>query len=249
MASRSRWLVGSSKMRMLGLVRMSLQKTSRACSPPRQRLGRLVAFFAAEKHLAEDAANLFDVGRGVPAMQPLGDGEAVLDGCADVLREVADLRLVAPEDGAGVEREFLVGEAGIVGQQALEQGGLAGAVAAHEADFFAAQHVGGEAVDDLLIAVELGEVLELENVLAAGPDLIETDVGALDVGAGQFVGLQALDFLAAAGDLRGARAGGEAGDELVELGDLLFALRVLRLRAWSGSASWPSPSRRSRRCR
>src|ERR1019366_8551006 len=29
------------------------------------------------------------------------------------------------------------------------------------------------------------------------------------------------------GDLRGARSGGEAGDEVVELGDLLFALGVL----------------------
>ena len=38
--------------------------------------------------------------------------------------------------------------------------------------------------------VELGEVLELENVLAAGAHLVEPDVGALDVGAGQFVGLR-----------------------------------------------------------
>ncbi len=182
-------------------------------------------------------------------MEPLGDGEAVLDGCADVLREVADLGFVAPEDGAGVEGEVLVGEAGIVGEQALEQGGFAGAVAAHEADFFAAQDVGGEAVDDLVVAVELGEVLEFEDVLAAGADLVEADVGALDVGAGEVVGLQALDFFAAAGDLRGAGSGGEAGDEVVELGDLLFALGVLGLRGWSGSGSWPSPSRRIRRCR
>ena len=79
-----------------------------------------------------------------------------------------------------------------------------------------------------MIAVELGDVLELEDVLAAGAGLVEADVGALDVGAGELVGLQALDFLAAAGDLRGAGSGGEAGDEVVELGDLLFALRVLR---------------------
>jgi hypothetical protein len=47
--------------------------------------GLLVALFAAEEHLAEDAANVFDVGVGLPAMEPLGDGEAVLDGCAYVL--------------------------------------------------------------------------------------------------------------------------------------------------------------------
>ena len=121
---------------------------------------------------------------------------------AHVLRKVADLRFVSPEDRAGVEREVLVGEAGIVGQQALQQRGLAGAVAAHQADLFAAQHVGGEAVDDFQIVVELRQVLELEHVLAAGPHLVELDVGALDVGARQLVGLQALHFLAAAGDLR-----------------------------------------------
>src|ERR1039458_10601440 len=162
-------------------------------------------------------------------MEPLGYSEAVLDGCAYVLREVADLGFVAPEDCAGVEREVLVGEAGIVIQETLEQGGLACAVAAHETDFFAAQDVGGEAVEDLVIAVELGDVLEFESVLAAGAELVEADIGARDVGAGQIVGLQALDLFAAAGDLGGAGSGGKAGNEVVELGDLLFALGVLRL--------------------
>ena len=156
---------------------------------------------------------------------------------------------MAPEDGAGVEGEVLFGEAGVVGEQALEQRGFAGAVAAHEADFFAAQDVGGKAIDDLQIAVKLCQMLELEDVLAAGAILVETDVRALDVGAREFVGLQALDFLAPAGDLAGARAGRKARDEFVELGDFLFALRVLRIPAWSESASSPSPCRRSRRCR
>ena len=114
MASRSRWLVGSSKMRMLGLVRISLQKTSRACSPPLSALVCLSPSSPLNKHLAEDAADFFYVGVGLPAMEPLGDGEAVLDGRAYVLGEVADLRFVAPEDGAGVENEILVGEAGVV---------------------------------------------------------------------------------------------------------------------------------------
>ena len=84
------------------------------------------------------------MGVGLPAMEPLGDGEAVFDGRAYVLGEVADLGFVAPEDGAVVEFEVLVGEAGIVGEQAFEQGGLPCSVAAHETDFFAAQEVGGE---------------------------------------------------------------------------------------------------------
>ena len=87
--------------------------------------------------------------------------------------------------------------------------------------------VAGKAVEKLEAAVNLGEVLEFEDVLAAGAELVEADIGALNVGAGQVVGLQALDLLAAAGDLGGAGSGGEAGDEVVELGDLLFALGVL----------------------
>ena len=70
---------------------------------------------------------------------------------------------------------------------------------------------------------------ELEDMLAGGAELVEADVGTLDVGVGQLVGLEALDLFAAAGDLGGARAGGEAGDEVVELGDLLLALGVLLL--------------------
>src|ERR1017187_5704215 len=121
-------------------------------------------------------------------MEPLGNGEAVLDGGAYVLREVTDLGFVAPEDGAGVENEVLVGETGVVVEQALDERGFAGAVAAHETDFFAADEIGGEAVEDLVVVVEFGDVLELEDVLAAGADLVEFDVGALNVGAGQVVG-------------------------------------------------------------
>ena len=69
--------------------------------------------------------------------------------------KVADLRLVAPEHRARIEREILLGQAGIIRQQALEQRGFARAVAAHQADLFAAQNVGGKAIDDLQFAVIL----------------------------------------------------------------------------------------------
>jgi hypothetical protein len=71
-------------------------------------------------------------------------------------------------------------------------------------------------------------VLEFQDVLAAGAKHVKTDVGAGDVGAGEVVGLEALDLFAAAGDLRGAGSGGEAGDEVVELGDLFLSLGILR---------------------
>jgi hypothetical protein len=121
------------------------------------------------------------------------------------------------------------GKAGVVGEEALDQGGFAGAVAAHEADFFAAQNVARELVEDAFVSVALGEVFEFEDVLAGRADHVELDEGALDVGAGELVGLKALDFFAAAGDLRGAGAGGKTSDEVVELGDFLFALGDLRL--------------------
>ena len=56
----------------------------------------------------------------------------------EVLGEVADLRLVSPLDGACVDGEVGLVDAGGVGQQRLEQSGFALAVAAHEGDLVAA---------------------------------------------------------------------------------------------------------------
>src|SRR5579859_3702308 len=68
--------------------------------------------------------------------------------------------------------------------------------------------------------------------MAAGGALhVETDVGTLNVGAGKLGSLQALDFFFARGSLRGAGAGGKAGDEFVELRDFLFTLGVFRFDA------------------
>ncbi len=67
-----------------------------------------------------------------------------------VLREVADLDLVAPLDGAGVDGDILLFDAGAVGQQSLEERGLALSVAADEDDLVATLNGGGEVVDDVL---------------------------------------------------------------------------------------------------
>ena len=63
--------------------------------------------------------------------------------------------------------------------------------------------------------------------LARRPFHAEADVRALDVGTRQLGRLQAFHFLAPRRRLAGARAGAEAGDEVVQLRDLLLALRVL----------------------
>src|SRR4029077_14621484 len=63
--------------------------------------------------------------------------------------------------------------------------------------------------------------------MAAGGALhLEANVGALNIRPGELGGLQALALFLARGGLRGTSAGGKAGDELVELGDFLFALGV-----------------------
>ena len=71
-------------------------------------------------------------------------------------------------------------------------------------------------------------MLDLENVLARRPLLLEFDEWTRDVGSRQFRHLQAFDFLAPRLHLARPRAGGEARNEFVQLRDFLFALRVLR---------------------
>ena len=72
-------------------------------------------------------------------------------------------------------------------------------------------------------------MLELQNMLAAGPNLVKFDVGPLDVRARQLVGLQPLNLFAPARHLARPRACRKPRDELIQLRDLLFALRNLRL--------------------
>ena len=66
-------------------------------------------------------------------------------------------------------------------------------------------------------------------MLAGRTLLLELEKRALDVRARQFRDLQALHFFAPRLHLAGAGSGGESRDEFVELRNLLFALRVLRL--------------------
>ena len=98
--------------------------------------GLFETFFAAEEHLAEGAADVFLGGFGIEGVEPLGCSGAFGDGRGVVLGEVADLDLVAPLYGAGVDRDVGFFYAGAVGQESFEQSGFALAVAADEDDFF-----------------------------------------------------------------------------------------------------------------
>ena len=103
------------------------------------------------------------------------------------------------------------------------------------------------------LAVGLGVALvylfKLEDVLARRALHFERNVRARDVGAGEVAGGEALDFLLTRVDLRRTCAGGEAGDEVVELSDLLFALLVLALNAAADFGLLQEPFRRTHRCR
>ena len=87
---------------------------------------------------------------------------------------------------------------GRIRQQRLEQRRLALAVAAHQANLFAARHRGAESVDDHMVAIRLANVFYLQNVLARRTQLIEANVGALNVRPRQLAGLQPLHFLSCA---------------------------------------------------
>src|SRR5208282_2610896 len=103
-----------------------------------------------------------------------------------------------------------------------------GAVAAHQRNLLSSEHVRREAGNHFGFSVRLGDTFDFQNVFARGPLLLELQVRTLDVGLRQLGNLQALDFLAPRLHLAGAGSGGEAGDELVQLRNLLFALRILR---------------------
>ena len=113
---------------------------------------------------------------------------------------------MAPDHLAGVNEGALV-SAGLakfglwssrgVGQQRIQQRGLACTVAAHERDPFATGDTGGEVLNDLVLAVRLTQMFDFQNVFARRPLLLELDERALDVRLGQFGDLQPLDFLAA----------------------------------------------------
>ena len=156
----------------VGLLQHDLAEEQTCGFASGEGIGLFEAFFAAEEHLTENAADIFLGGlRGrtvcshSATVVPIGDGARV------VLCEVADGDLVSPLDGAGVDRDILLFDAGPVGKKRFEKRGLPLPVSADEDDLVSALNSGGEVVDDVLdltvrLRVGLVDVLELEDVLA-----------------------------------------------------------------------------------
>jgi len=84
---------------------------------------------------------------GIELPEPVDGGHALVIGIAVILREIATAtscpRLTAPLSRGNSRRIF--DEPGGIAHQRFQQGGLAGAVAAHESDLFSARDAGENA--------------------------------------------------------------------------------------------------------
>src|SRR5512138_358593 len=196
-----------------------------------ERRRRLHALLAGEEHPAEEPRDLLVRHLVLHLAEPPEGGRARPDHAGLVLREVADLRLVAPPDVPRVRRQLA--------RDHLHERGLADAVLADDADLLAARDERAERLDDLVPAVALLDPLDRERLLPGRRLLLELDERGGDVRALHVLELELLHRADAALDLRGARAGVEARHELAELLDLLPLLGVLRLDAAADLALLP----------
>ena len=102
----------------VGFLSISLQKMTRAASPP-ESASVFFNVLSLKQHLAEDAAELFGRRRG-SNWRSQSITVSLLDGLAVILREVADAGFVSPDDLPGVDGEallFIFDGAGRVRQQ------------------------------------------------------------------------------------------------------------------------------------
>ena len=216
----------------------------------RERVGRLQTLFAAEEHLAEQSVNVLPRRIGIELMQPLDGGHPFLNRSRLSPAGSSRSRLRVPTSSCPASTS--AGDAGMPGaslSSAFSIVVLPAPLRPTRTIFSPRLTTASNAGNHLQASERFLQPFELERDLARRPLHRELDVRALDVRARELGRLQPLDFLAARRRLAGARAGAEALDEVVELRDLLLALRVVRFDLVTGSASSPSPCRRSRRCR
>ena len=133
--------------------------------------------------------------------------DALLDGFGVVLREVTDGHFVAPATRcrrrsgiAGLDRSM---KPGAIANQRLQQRGLAGAVAAHERDLFAARHARGERLNHFHAVVRLRDALDFERMPARRAGSSQTGCRAARCSiCASSDGLQPLHFFLARRHLR-----------------------------------------------
>src|SRR3546814_111811 len=163
--SMSRSLVGSSITSRLDGCANSLASSSRLRSPPDSRVIGARAF-GGEQEVLQIADHVLALAADLDELQPLGDvfqRVPVLAQRRAVLVEVGHLQLGADADLAGLRLQ--------VAQQQLEQGGLAAAVGADQADAVAAQDGRGKVAHQCTIAERERHVLRLDDLLSRGAGL------------------------------------------------------------------------------
>src|ERR1051326_4696775 len=165
-------------------------------------IGALVAVVFLEEHLTEQAANFFVRCIWVPLMQPFEGCSAGLNQRLVILSEVADRRLVPPDDFASGEEgaivaagfaQFGIRDCRRIRQQCIQHGGLTHTVTAQQGDFFSAHDAGGESTDHRIVVVGFFHAFQFQDMFAGRTLHFELDERALNVGAGEFGYLQALD--------------------------------------------------------
>ena len=226
MPSRSRWFVGSSSSSTLGVLDAEASEDEArrlAAREVRDFLGDLVLL---EEHLRQLAPHETDRLAGAELPQPVLQG--VLRAAQEllvILREVAGVGLVAPGHLA------LVGVD--VASDDLQQGRLPDAVRPDDRETVVAHHPQRHALQHLVAVVGLGDVLDLEHLLAGRPLLREAEDGGIAARAlRQLLDDDPLDLLDLALRLaRLGRLGLEALDEAPVVLDLLLALGDLRFLA------------------
>ena len=155
MVGRSRWLVGSSSSRMSGSPTSAIASETRRISPPGKAHGRALGVHA---ELGQDHVGTV---RAASPRSAGGRPVSTMSASVAALRQHGLLRQIG-NGGARLREQLAAVELDQAGQDA-QQGGLARAVAAHQADAVAAFQDQVESAKQLLLSDAQPGVLEGEE--------------------------------------------------------------------------------------
>ena len=206
----------------IGALEHHLGKDDADLLSSREDTAGLEGLVSGEEHASQEGADEGVVVLLAVLLEVVGDGEVRVEHPRVVLGEVAQRGRDTPGVAAAV-RLHLAGED-------LEEDSLGVVVGTDEGDLVARVDRQVQLVEDDLPVDSLGQVLDLEAVLADLALRLEGDIGEAAAGRLDVVQRELLDKLLAACGLLGlGDVGAEALDELLELGDLVLPPLLLVL--------------------